>query len=115
RFPNLQDGEKGLRYVIEVAGSGSKPEAGDTVSIHYTGSFPDGQVFDSSQGRGPLQFQVAGGQIIPGFDLSVQDMQLGEKRTVVVPPALAYGQQGAGGVIPPNAVLVFEIELLEIQ
>lgn len=115
RFPDLQDGEQGIRYRIEQEGNGPKPEAGETVSIHYTGSFVNGQVFDSSLERDPLKFQIQGGQIIPGFDLSVRDMRVGEKRSSVIPPSLAYGSQGAGGVIPPNAYLVFEIELLDIE
>ncbi|MFW6363265.1 MAG: peptidylprolyl isomerase [Spirochaeta sp.] len=115
RFDDLQQGPDGLQYEITRQGSGAAPEPGQTVSIHYTGSFVNGQVFDSSEGRDPLQFQVGGGQIIPGFDLSVRDMKIGEKRTSVVPPNLAYGAQGAGGVIPPNAYLVFEIELIDIE
>lgn len=115
RFDDLTDGEQGLRYQIDQPGSGPAAQQGQTVSIHYTGTFIDGQVFDSSQGRGPLEFQLGGGQIIPGFDLTVADMKVGEKRTTVIPPELAYGAQGAGGVIPPNAFLVFEIELLSAE
>ncbi|AFG38732.1 peptidylprolyl isomerase [Spirochaeta africana] len=113
RFDDLQDGPDGLQYTITAAGSGEPAREGQTVRINYTGSFVHGQVFDSSEGREPLEFQLGGGQIIPGFDLAVRGMQPGEKRTAVIPPHLAYGEQGAGGVIPPNAYLVFEIELLD--
>ena len=115
RLSDLQEGQQGLLYTIDTEGNGPSPEPGETVSIHYTGSLANGQVFDSSEGRDPLQFVLAGGRIIPGFDLAVQTMKVGETRTVVIPPELAYGQQGAPGAIPPNSVLVFTITLTDTQ
>ncbi|MGI9256645.1 MAG: FKBP-type peptidyl-prolyl cis-trans isomerase [Salinispira sp.] len=96
-------------------GSGRTPKAGDTVSIHYTGALLDGQVFDSSENRGPLEVPIGVGGLIPGWDEIVLLMKEGEKRSVVIPPELAYGAAGAGGVIPPNAWLYFDIELLEVK
>jgi len=108
--------ESGLQYFDLEAGSGAAPEAGQTVSVHYTGWLEDGQMFDSSLVRGrPFEFAIGVGQVIPGWDEGVASMQVGGKRQLVIPAELAYGEQGAGGVIPPNATLVFEVELLDIQ
>jgi peptidylprolyl isomerase len=105
----------GLKYVDEVVGSGESPQTGDFVVVHYTGTLQDGTKFDSSVDRGqPFTFQIGIGQVIQGWDEGVASMKVGGKRKLIIPPDLGYGAQGAGGVIPPNATLVFEVELLEI-
>ncbi|MGM0444153.1 MAG: peptidylprolyl isomerase [Fibrobacterota bacterium] len=116
KYPDAKESEKGFYYIIETEGTGDTPQEGDQVSVHYTGSFLDGRVFDSSRKRGePIQIAAGAGQVIPGWDLALLEMKEGEKRTLILPPDLAYGSQGAGGVIPPNAWLVFEMELVEIR
>lgn len=113
-LPGAQKSASGIFYKVMKKGAGAKPASGNLVSVHYTGLLLDGQVFDSSVKRGtPFEFQVGRGRVIRGWDETVLDMQEGEKRTVVLPPELAYGERGAGGVIPPNAFLLFEIELLK--
>ncbi|MBR1535650.1 MAG: FKBP-type peptidyl-prolyl cis-trans isomerase, partial [Treponema sp.] len=96
-------------------GSGNKIGGKRAVAVEYKGYFVNGQVFDQSKGRGPLEFTTAGGQMIPGFDLMVQDMKLGEKRTIVLPPSQAYGENGIPGVIPGGAYLAFDIELTKVR
>jgi peptidylprolyl isomerase len=116
KYPDTVLTPSGLRYTILKDGVGSKPSSGKTVSVAYTGMFLSGEVFDASEMHGgPLEFQAGAGQIIPGWEETVLDMRVGEKRRVVIPPELAYGEQGAGGVIPGNAFLVFEMELVRVQ
>jgi len=105
----------GLQYKVLQTGSGPVAKAGETVTVNYTGWLTDGTKFDSSIGKQPFQFALGQGQVIPGWDQGVAGMQVGEKRKLIIPPDLGYGANGAGGVIPPNATLVFEVELLMIQ
>lgn len=107
--------KSGLRYKILKKGNGSVPEKGQTVSVHYEGSLLDGEVFDSSyQRKQPIDFTIGVGQVIPGWDEGISLLRKGDKARLVIPPELAYGNAGAGGVIPPNAVLIFEVELMDI-
>jgi len=97
-------------------GDGAIAAPGQTVAVHYTGWLRDGTKFDSSKDRGqPFQFKLGAGQVIRGWDLGVAGMKVGGKRRLVIPPDLGYGARGAGGTIPPNAVLVFEVELLGVR
>jgi FKBP-type peptidyl-prolyl cis-trans isomerase len=103
--------------VIQVLreGDGETVTTGDTAAVHYTGWLPDGTQFDSSRGRDPIQFQLGAREVIPGWDEGVAGMRVGGRRQLVIPPELAYGEQGAGGVIPPRATLVFDVELLGVN
>lgn len=102
----------GLRYKILQAGTGAKPAKGDRVSVHYEGSLLDGTVFDSSVERGePIEFLLGVGQVIPGWDEGIQLLKVGDKARLLIPSDLAYGSRGAGGVIPPNAPLLFDVSL----
>lgn len=113
---NLITTESGLQYEDLVPGTGASPQNGQNVVVHYTGKLDDGSVFDSSLSRNqPFVFTVGVGQVIKGWDEGVVSMKVGGKRRLVIPPKLGYGSQGAGGVIPPNATLDFEVELLAIQ
>jgi len=98
----------------EVIGTGKTAAVGDVVSVHYTGMFQDGTVFDSSIGNAPYTFILGAGRVIPGWDQGLQGMQVGGKRVLVIPPDLAYGPEGYGP-IPPNSTLIFEVELVAIQ
>ncbi len=105
-----------LKIEDTVVGKGPEAKAGDTVSVHYSGFLTDGSPFDSSLASGqPFEFQLGAGDVIPGWDQGVAGMKVGGKRKLTIPPDLAYGAAGAGGVIPPNATLVFDVELLEIK
>jgi peptidylprolyl isomerase len=116
KWPAAAVSASGLRSVILKEGTGPKPAAGKTVAVAYKGMFLSGQVFDSTDIHGkPFEFPVGSGRVIRGWDEAVLDMRVGEKRLVVLPPELAYGERGAGGVIPGNAFLVFEIELQRIK
>ena len=107
--------EKELKITIEQEGFGDSAEIGMSVSVHYTGKLEDGTEFDSSIPRGqPFTFILGAGQVIKGWDLGVEGMKIGEKRSLVIPPHLGYGIRGAGATIPPNATLIFDIELLEV-
>jgi len=106
----------GLQYVDLVVGTGRQAETGDTATVHYTGWLADGKKFDSSLDRQePFSFRVGAGQVIKGWDEGVSTMRVGGKRRLVIPPDLAYGPRGAGHVIPPNATLTFEVELLKLR
>lgn len=106
----------GLKYMDIVVGSGASPERGQNVTVHYTGTLVDGSKFDSSVDRGePFTFQIGLGQVIRGWDEGVMGMKIGGKRRLIIPPHLGYGARGAGGVIPPNATLIFEVELLGVK
>ena len=105
-----------------LVGKGTEAVAGKTVVVHYTGWLHDpaaknkrGKQFDSSVGRGPFSFPLGAGRVIKGWDEGLSTMKVGGRRTLMLPPDLAYGSRGAGGVIPPDSVLVFEIELFEIK
>lgn len=105
--------ESGLQYEDIKIGSGATAKAGNLVSVHYTGWLTDGSKFDSSKDRNePFDFNLGAGQVIKGWDEGVQGMQVGGVRKLTIPAALGYGARGAGGVIPPNATLVFEVEFL---
>jgi peptidyl-prolyl cis-trans isomerase A (cyclophilin A) len=106
----------GLRYKILKKGDGNKAEKGNTVTVHYEGSLTNGQIFDSSYKRDqPIDFQLGIGQVIPGWDEGISLLSVGDKARFVIPSELGYGSAGAGGVIPPNATLVFDVELMEVK
>lgn len=106
----------GLRYTDTKVGTGTEAKAGQTAVVHYTGWLTDGTKFDSSKDRGqPLSFPLGAGRVIKGWDEGVQGMKVGGTRKLTIPANLGYGEQGAGGVIPPNATLVFEVDLLEVR
>lgn len=106
----------GLEYIEVQAGTGTQAEAGKTVSVHYTGKFQDGRVFDSSVSRGePITFKLGVGQVIKGWDEGIALMKVGGKAQLIIPSNLGYGERGAGGVIPPNATLLFDVELVDVK
>jgi len=106
----------GLKYIDTEVGTGASPTTGQTVKVHYTGTLTDGKKFDSSVDRGqPFSFKIGVGQVIKGWDEGVATMKVGGKRTLIIPPDLGYGERGAGGLIPGNATLLFDVELLDIN
>jgi peptidylprolyl isomerase len=113
---NAIETDSGLKYVELKEGTGQSPKTGDRVSVHYTGWLVDGTKFDSSVDRGkPFQFNIGMSEVIAGWDEGVMSMKVGGKRKLIIPSDLGYGARGAGGVIPPNATLVFEVELLGVN
>ena len=106
----------GLEYTETEAGTGAQAAAGKTVSVHYTGKLTNGKVFDSSYTRGePITFPLGAGRVIKGWDEGIALMKVGGKATLTIPPSLGYGERGAGGVIPPNATLIFDVELVSVK
>ena len=113
-WPTAVKTKSGLMYIVVKSGAGPSPGDGDTVRVHYTGKFLDGSVFDSSISRGvPASFRI--GAVIEGWNEALLAMKKGEKRTLIVPPELGYGERGYSGAIPPNAFLVFEVELIDFK
>ena len=105
----------GLKYVELVEGTGTTPKAGQKVIVHYTGTLENGKKFDSSRDRSePFSFKLGVGQVIKGWDEGLSTMRVGGRRQLIIPPDLGYGARGAGGVIPPNATLIFDVELLGV-
>lgn len=115
KWPNVRHTHTGMYFVVTEEGAGETPAPGTTISVHYTGRLlENNQKFDSSYDRGePIKFEVGTGKVIKGWDEALVRMKRGEKRTLIIPPDLAYGERGAGGVIPPNAWLVFDVELVD--
>ena len=110
---NAMETESGLQYIVVEPGEGDSPHNGSHVSVHYTGMLQDGTIFDSSYQRDePIDFELGAGQVIAGWDEGIGLMNLGAKYRLIIPPDLGYGARGAGGAIPPNATIVFDVELL---
>ncbi len=108
--------KSGLAYIDQVVGTGAEPKTGDKVTVHYTGYLTDGKKFDSSVDRKePFSFVIGLGQVIKGWDEGVASMKVGGKRKLLIPANLGYGMRGAGGVIPPNADLIFDLELIAVR
>jgi len=106
----------GLTLEMTQKGTGPAPQKGQRVVVHYTGTLTDGKKFDSSRDRGkPFDFVLGAGQVIPGWDEGIALMRVGSRAKLTIPPQLAYGARGAGGVIPPNATLIFDVELLDAK
>ena len=112
----IKSTDSGLRYQVIQEGSGTNAEIGKTVSVHYKGQLADGTVFDSSYNRNkPIDFALGQGQVIQGWDEGICLLKVGDKARFVIPSNLAYGSAGAGGVIPPDATLVFDVELMDVK
>ena len=108
--------ESGLKYIDEKIGTGDFPYKGDLLVVHYTGTLEDGTKFDSSHDRNqPIDFPVGTGRVIKGWDEGIMLLNVGTKAKLIIPSDLGYGARGAGGVIPPNATLIFDVELLEVK
>ena len=108
--------ESGLMYKIIKKGDGPKPKTGQVVSVHYAGFLTNGQKFDSSYDRNqPIEFPIGTGRVILGWDEGIMLLNAGTKAKLIIPPELGYGKRGAGGVIPPNAILIFDVELLDVK
>jgi FKBP-type peptidyl-prolyl cis-trans isomerase len=108
--------ESGLTYIITKAGDGEQVKAGQNVSVHYTGLLTNGQLFDSSVMRNePFSFPVGAGLVIRGWDEGLQQLRVGDHAILTIPPEIGYGAAGAGGIIPPNATLIFIIEVLGVE
>jgi FKBP-type peptidyl-prolyl cis-trans isomerase FkpA len=121
-FMAASAGAAALVKTDTLVGKGKEAVPGKTVEVHYTGWLHDpaakdkrGKQFDSSRGRGPFSFPLGGGRVIKGWDEGVAGMKVGGKRTLIIPPELGYGARGAGGAIPPNATLMFDVELLDVK
>lgn len=111
-----QKTDSGLQYIVVEEGTGDKAVAGKKVKVHYTGKLEDGTEFDSSIKRGqPIEFTLGRGQVIKGWDEGIALMNVGDKYQLIIPPELGYGAAGAGNVIPPNSVLIFDVELVEVE
>ncbi|MBF2063727.1 MAG: FKBP-type peptidyl-prolyl cis-trans isomerase [Calothrix sp. C42_A2020_038] len=113
---NVVTTPSGLKYVEIQEGDGAAPQTGQVVKVHYTGTLEDGTKFDSSRDRNqPFKFNIGRGQVIEGWDEGLSTMKVGGRRKLIIPPELGYGARGAGGVIPPNATLIFDVELLGVS
>jgi peptidyl-prolyl cis-trans isomerase A (cyclophilin A) len=115
-YPTAQQTASGLYYVVEQEGTGEQATPGKTVAVHYSGKLTNGNEFDNSYRRGqPIEFKLGSGQVIPGWDEGIALMKVGSKYKLIIPSKLGYGKRGAGGVIPPNADLLFDVELIKIN